>query len=395
MIDKKNQTNLAPKSRRELACQPPSSSSIHARMTRDILERSRKEGLATAGHFVGGHQLRETDYRQTVLWAENLGMTPEELLTELASGQVSWRVFQHETSYSSVLLDGRFKNLVWDFELLPRFVDEWIPGLAVEQLVFTGCANDPVLAQLAPQLPNLKELVCDRFMAWNVEKTLKCLDLNGVPQLRRLNCSDNLISKLDLRPVQKLSVLDCSFNPLSELDLFTAPQLTELCCNSTQLSKLNLSQSQSLTKLSCGSNQLTELDLRPVPRLSELKCSKNQLSQIDLLSVPDLKELLCCSNPLTGLDLQPVPGLTALKCTRNGLTELKLPFMPNLNSLICRDNRLTKLNLRSAPALTNLTCQGNQISELDLSVVPLLKSLACDKSVVLRNVPPYCEVRKW
>lgn len=104
-------------------------------------------------------------------------------------------------------------------------------------------------------------------------------DLTGIelfPNLEKLDCKNNNLTRLDVSKNTKLTKLYCEFNQLTGLDLSKNTALTELNCQVNQLTSLDLSQNTALTKLGCHDNQLTSLDLSKNTALDTLDCSGNK-----------------------------------------------------------------------------------------------------------------------
>lgn len=104
-------------------------------------------------------------------------------------------------------------------------------------------------------------------------------DLTGIelfPNLEKLDCKNNNLTRLDVSKNTKLTKLDCALNPLTSLDVSNNTALTYLDCNYNQLTSLDLSQNTALTKLGCHDNQLTSLDLSKNTALDTLDCSGNK-----------------------------------------------------------------------------------------------------------------------
>jgi hypothetical protein len=345
------------RSREEIAVQattPTTSNPIIRLTTEGLLHQAQQTQLQQARFRIGDYELREPDYRQICLWAEELRIAPDELLGVLADSRLEPKTGSFEPIVFS-LVDGALHSLVWDFSRLPMAPDRWDRSLLLDTLGFTASpAYDAEDFSLAPEAPRLRRLHCDfsRF-AWPGGHFPLCgLKLDGVPHLSELTCYHTLLTDLDLSPVPGLTELDFYWNSLIKLDLWPVPGLTVLRCSHNRITKLDLSPVPGLVKLECSHIGITKLDLTPVPGLTTLDCGQNRLSELDLSPVPGLTELDCCSGygALTKLDLTPVPGLTVLHCS---------------------DNKLT---------------------ELDLSPVLGLTSLNCDKDVIVRNAPPNLKI---
>ena len=208
-------------------------------------------------------------------------------------------------------------------------------------------------------------------------------DLTGIelfPNLEKLDCKHNNLTRLDVSKNTKLTVLYCESNQLTSLDLSQNTALTELNCQGNQLTSLDLSQNTALTMLDCALNPLTSLDVSNNTALTYLNCNYNQLTSLNLSKNAALTELGCAGNKLTGLDLSQNTALTMLDCALNPLTSLDVSNNTALTYLNCNYNQLTSLNLSKNAALTELGCAGNKLTGLDLSQNTALTKLYCESN---------------
>ncbi|MFQ7015228.1 MAG: leucine-rich repeat domain-containing protein [Faecalibacterium sp.] len=223
------------------------------------------------------------------------------------------------------------------------------------------------------------ELGCDK----DHDGTLSQAELNRVTELYVDHANIKDLTGIELFP--NLDKLDCKYNNLTRLDVSKNTKLTKLYCESNQLTGLDLSKNTALTELDCALNQLTGLDLSKNTALTELDCALNQLTGLDLSKNTKLTELDCSDNQLANLDVSENPELTYLKCVSNQLTRLDLHVNTALETLICDNNQLTSLNLSSNTALTQVYCSGNkrqitvgETGQFDLSA---LKGFDADRAV--------------
>ena len=168
---------------------------------------------------------------------------------------------------------------------------------------------------------------------------------------------DGTLSQDELNGVTELYVDHANIKDLTGIELF--PNLDKLDCKYNNLTRLDVSKNTKLTKLYCESNQLTGLDLSKNTALTELDCALNQLTGLDLSKNTALTVLYCESNHLTSLDLSKNTALTVLNCQDNQLTSLDLSKNTALTKLYCALNQLTSLDLSKNTALTILGCSGN------------------------------------
>ena len=191
------------------------------------------------------------------------------------------------------------------------------------------------------------------------------------------------LSQDELNGVTELIIDHAYIKDLTGIELF--PNLEKLDCKYNNLTRLDVSKNTKLTKLYCESNQLTGLDLSKNTALTKLDCALNQLTGLDLSKNTALTVLYCESNHLTSLDLSKNTELTELNCQDNQLTSLDLSKNTALTKLYCALNQLTSLDLSKNTALTILGCSGNnrqitvdEAGQFDLSA---LKGFDADRVV--------------
>jgi hypothetical protein len=161
---------------------------------------------------VGKYEFREQDYRQILIWSQEGGKSPEELVSFLEDA--------HDKEPLSLVDDGPIKHLI---------------------------------------LPDPKQF----------EFPQQRLQISHLPNLTKLWCSARNLAELKLVcKSAALTTLNCFDNQLTELDLSNVPALTYLSCRGNELTELDLSNVSALTELGCHGNELTELDLSNVPELT-------------------------------------------------------------------------------------------------------------------------------
>ena len=114
------------------------------------------------------------------------------------------------------------------------------------------------------------ELRCDK----DGDGTLSQDELNGVTELYVAHAYIKDLTGIELFP--NLEKLDCKNNNLTRLDVSKNTKLTKLYCEFNQLTGLDLSKNTALTELNCQVNQLTSLDLSKNTALDTLDCSGNK-----------------------------------------------------------------------------------------------------------------------
>lgn len=205
---------------------------------------------------------------------------------------------------------------------------------------------------------------------------LKELAINTASRLNTLDCSNNSLINLDTRNAagvndKGLRRLICSDNMISQL--YANPNLWYINCDNNRIE--NFKVPEEVGYLYCNNNKLVNLDVRNCTLLICLECASNNLSDIKFENNKDLKTLWCHNNKLTSLNFENIPSLSGLNCSNNYLTSLNLQSIPDLEGADCSDNHLTSLNLEKNTKLRYLKCENNkyavsQESQLDLSTLP-------------------------
>jgi len=152
-------------------------------------------------------------------------------------------------------------------------------GGAFQELRFGSC-------------PELKRIDC-------YDEILTVLDVSKCTALTDLNCGDNQLTSLDVSKCTALTKLNCYYNSLTALDVSKCTALTDLDCSFNELTSLDVSKCTALTYLDCGWNQLTSLDVSKCTALTDLNCGHNQLTSLDVSKCTALTYLYCCYNNLS------------------------------------------------------------------------------------------------
>ena len=175
---------------------------------------------------------------------------------------------------------------------------------------------------------------------------LTALNVQGLPDLRVLDCRNNNLTSLDVHGLTSLKNLDCAGNiELSVLNIQGAAALEELSFGG-KITTLNV---QGLTALRILriSGELTTLDVQGLLALQSLNCSYSKLTTLDVQGLPALRTLVCNYNELTTLDVQGLPALQSLECSHNKLTTLDVQGLPALQYLDCPNNQLNDEAMRT------------------------------------------------
>lgn len=242
---------------------------------------------------------------------------------------------------------------------LHKFIRRICAAAVAAALTLSLCT--PVLAEGAAALPAAEPGTSQRDETGGIP-----IDPTHFPddhfiayvELRCDKDGDGTLSQAELDGVTELYVAYANIKDLTGIELF--PNLDKLDCKNNNLTRLDVSKNTKLTKLYCEFNQLTGLDLSKNTALTELNCQVNQLTSLDLSKNTALTKLDCALNPLTSLDVSNNTALTYLDCNYNQLTSLDLSQNTALTKLGCHDNQLTSLDLSKNTALDTLDCSGNK-----------------------------------
>ncbi len=127
----------------------------------------------------------------------------------------------------------------------------------------------------------IKKLVLLELADKNIE------DMTGIgllPGVKKLNISNNMISKIDLGSNICLSELICTNCGLNSLDVSACVGIKKIACNKNNISELILSQNRNLDWLDCSNNKIKTLDINKCPKLVALYknnyCENGTLSGI-------------------------------------------------------------------------------------------------------------------
>ena len=181
--------------------------------------------------------------------------------------------------------------------------------------------------------------------------------------LKRFDKDGNgVLTPAERYAVTEIDVNDKNITSLKGIEFF--PNLKKLNCGHNRLTKLDVSENTVLQELVCWENQLTSLDVSQNTALQELACFENKLTSLDVSQNPALQKLSCWDNRLTSLDVSKNTELTYLKCSYNRMTELDVSKNTELTYLDCSYNRLTELDVSQNTKLTELYFVSNQLTSL-------------------------------
>jgi trimeric autotransporter adhesin len=224
---------------------------------------------------------------------------------------------------------------------------------------------------------------------------LQELRLDDFPNLKNVELSYVVVSRVSLYPHKSLESLTLYGNPLDlfdesslkiqkniriidsslrDIDLSVLSSIEYLLINTWELPQLDLSANLALRHLylyayetPMGDN-LKELDLSANKALTTLELSSSTLVSLNiaentLLTNLDLREL-----PLSSIDLRPYPMLESLSLYGNSFSNIDLSSNPQITSLNLESTSLSELDLSGNRALRNLLLRDNKhLTSLDLS----------------------------
>ncbi|WP_275315737.1 leucine-rich repeat domain-containing protein [Tenacibaculum bernardetii] len=125
--------------------------------------------------------------------------------------------------------------------------------------------NDPITNKLLP----------------NVHSKIKDLTgLESFPNLKRIDCFGNNITKIDLSKSTSITFLNCSDNQIERLDLRNNVELIYVSCDNNELTELILGDNKNLESLYCSFNRLTNLDVKGCTKLESLDTTSNEIDAI-------------------------------------------------------------------------------------------------------------------
>lgn len=221
------------------------------------------------------------------------------------------------------------------------------------------CASN-YLTHLKHEMNHLTHLYC-------TDNAL--LSIPDFPNLEKLNCASNRLSDLVLSS-PKITYIDCSFNHIVKLDIHT--NITNLICYKNRLEEIMYLKN--LKKLDCSDNNISKIQGLFYPQLVALDCSHNQLTSLPTTPVleilrcsanlitklpehyPLLVYLECNVNNLTKLP-DNLPLIREIYCSNNSIQEIKTML---LEKLVCSFNQIEKID--PLPNCVYLSIKGNIIS---------------------------------
>ncbi|MEZ4779780.1 MAG: T9SS type A sorting domain-containing protein [Flavobacteriaceae bacterium] len=165
--------------------------------------------------------------------------------------------------------------------------------------------------------------------------------------LKRINCSQNLLTNLDFSQNPALEEINCFFNDLVDINVTQNTQLRIINCDFNLLTNLDLTQNLLLERWWCTYNYFETIDVSQNTLLKNLNISSNKLSTIDVSQNTALEKLYLNNNFLSSIDVSQNVQLHFLDCSYNLMENLNLAANQALTNLVCRNNLLHELNFKT------------------------------------------------
>jgi hypothetical protein len=203
---------------------------------------------------------------------------------------------------------------------------------------------------------------------------LSTIDFTGLSALKQLVCSrNNLTNQNGISSINStaLEYVECSNNQLSgNFSLLNSPNLKSLDCANNLLTDISLSPGANLLSLNCANNMFASLNLAPYTSIKLLQCNNNQLTSLQVYS-PVIETLDFKSNSITSVTLAGTGLLQDVFASFNQLSELDLTGAVNLHKLYIDHNNFTQYNsVMPNSAWTELSyfdCSYNNLTTVDVS----------------------------
>lgn len=177
-----------------------------------------------------------------------------------------------------------------------------------------------------------------------IKKPIGDIHKSDVQNITELVMTNKGIKNLDgIENFTNLKKLDVSDNELTKLDVTYNKELEYLKFSRNKISSIDVAQNVKLTFLRFEGNQITEIDISHNTALKEVDMELNKLQSIDASKNTELTYLQLSDNELTSLDVSKNTKLNFSGCIRNNLTTLDLSKNINLYSFIAFGNEIKTL----------------------------------------------------
>ncbi|EAX88992.1 Leucine Rich Repeat family protein [Trichomonas vaginalis G3] len=183
--------------------------------------------------------------------------------------------------------------------------------------------------------------------SWNKIEVINEDDLNSILNIKELDLSNNLISKIEnINQLKSLETLNVSSNRIEVLE--------------------NVEQLNKLSKIIAPENRIHTVFIKnPLPALEYLDLSFNPISEFNYHQIfPNLKTLILNNCYLTNfLSLSSFKSLTKLSLSHNKITDEADLELPNLISLNISNNNI--IDFQSLSKLQNLEFLNASYNPID------------------------------
>jgi Leucine-rich repeat (LRR) protein len=192
------------------------------------------------------------------------------------------------------------------------------------------------------------------------------LHLEDFPRLRTVNATGNNFLYVDVDNCCSLTHINCSNNPIETLQIRGTPALVDIQCARCCLTDLDTSQVPNLKKLDCSVNLIQVLSTLGYNRdMVHLNCSFNNLSSLQAGCMPFIKHLNCHHNRIMDLSVIPFCSkLEFLDVRANRLTSLNLMEATELIVLRCSGNKLEFLGVSGESNPVEIDCHWDFLRQI-------------------------------
>ena len=253
----------------------------------------------------------------------------------------------------------------------------------MQTLFISGLANLEGLeivdnvSLLSLDLTNSGSSNFETLIVTNNDNLASIINLNGIPSLKNIDISGNIIDDINLQGLNSLEILKVRNNNLPEIDVSGLGMLTELWIDGNNISDLvGLSDLSNLLVLMVDGNSLNELvGLSELINITRLSINNNQFTELDISNLQQIETLELYGNNITIYTVDGFQHLEHLEFGRNNMTNINLDNLPALIHLRGSENQLSSLDLTGAPNIMKIWMPNNALVELDLRPLLNLRSL--------------------
>lgn len=227
-----------------------------------------------------------------------------------------------ETNFPSEILRNYLKERV-DYdgngaisqEEMPRAWDisfefwtpEKVPDEEIPVLDLTGIDLLTKLHSLAISgynITNADFTGCEKLEGLSLScKKMDGLVITNLPNLERLSLSTDIFTEFKLENFQSLTSFSFTDSPeLKKLEIENVPQLNILICSNDSLVSLDMDNCPALQVVNCSNNKLTKFDTSKTPSIQTLMCYGNMISELDITGCEYLIRNIKDCDPQIGND---------------------------------------------------------------------------------------------